>query len=432
MGRPKKIIQNIPSVTKKYTNVPGVADVLSVPTGHWHATLNKLDKVANTYGFARTETPMLEERNLFENYYGKEHDELNKLITTELAGKNWAIRSSVLPGLLRAYVQQKVFDQEPFSKWFSYGNIVKNEGKLALHSDYQYVFEVLGTFNHLTESQVIGAVWTFFQGLGLKRLSLEINSLGQSECQAVYADALKDFVKGKKFDLCDGCNEHVDNGKVFGVLRCTNIDCQTVLAEAPTSLNFLDEASHKHFTNILEALDELGIPYQLNPLLAGPEGFTRTCVVIKEKIGDKTYVLGEAGYHEKLMQNVCGKPYCSFGFTGLFSTLEALIKAEQLELMREISSEVFLVPLGELASKKSLRLFQELVREKITVFDNFGSLGVKNQLKLAETYKSPIALIMGQKEAVDEMVILRDVKSGMQEMFSYDKIVNEVKKRLGK
>jgi histidyl-tRNA synthetase len=72
------------------------------------------------------------------------------------------------------------------------------------------------------------------------------------------------------------------------------------------------------------------------------------------------------------------------------------------------------------------------VREKITVFDNFGSLGVKNQLKLAETYKSPIALIMGQKEAVDEMVILRDVKSGMQEMFSYDKIVNEVKKRLGK
>lgn len=432
MGRPKKIVQNIPTVTKKYAQIPGVADLLASQVGHWHATLNKLEKTAHTYGFAKAETPVLEERSLFEHFYGTENPELEKIFTLDVGGKSWAVRPTLHAGLLRSYVQQKVSEAEPFSKWFTYGNVVKHEGKIGVVSDYSYIFEVLGTFNHLTESQVVGAVWSFLQGLGFKKLSLEINSLGQTECQAVYADALKDYVKGKKFDLCDTCNEHIEKGRVLGVLRCDSIECQTVLQEAPTSLNFLDEASHKHFTNILEALDELQIPYQLNPLLAGAEGVTRTCVVIKAKIGDKTFVLGEAGYHEQLMQSVCGKPYCSFGFVGLFSTIESLVKAEQLELQREIASEVFLVPLGELAAKKSLRLFQELVREKITVFDNFGSLGVKNQLKLAETHKSPIALIMGQKEAVDEMVILRDVKSGMQEMFSYDKIVNEVKKRLGK
>jgi histidyl-tRNA synthetase len=70
--------------------------------------------------------------------------------------------------------------------------------------------------------------------------------------------------------------------------------------------------------------------------------------------------------------------------------------------------------------------------EKVSVYDHFGSAGVKNQLKQAETYHAPIALIMGQKEAMDEMVILRDVRSGMQEVISYDKIVQEVKKRLGR
>jgi histidyl-tRNA synthetase len=66
------------------------------------------------------------------------------------------------------------------------------------------------------------------------------------------------------------------------------------------------------------------------------------------------------------------------------------------------------------------------------VYDHFGTEGVKNQLKAAQDCKAPIALIMGQKEAMDDMVILRDVKSGMQEVFSYDKIIDEVIKRLGK
>src|SRR5205085_11841040 len=99
---------------------------------------------------------------------------------------------------------------------------------------------------------------------------------------------------------------------------------------------------------------------------------------------------------------------------------------------KELKNDVFLVPLGELASKKSLRLFRDLTNQRVSVYDHFGMAGVKNQLKLAEAYKAPIALIIGQKEAMEEMVILRDVKSGMQEIISYDKIVEEVKKRLGR
>jgi len=94
---------------------------------------------------------------------------------------------------------------------------------------------------------------------------------------------------------------------VLNVFRCDNLDCQALLSEAPAVLDFLDEESKKHFTNILEALDELGVPYQLNPLYAGPDGFGKTNLVIKSKLKGETVVLGEGGYHEGLMQNLCGK-----------------------------------------------------------------------------------------------------------------------------
>jgi histidyl-tRNA synthetase len=218
----------------------------------------------------------------------------------------------------------------------------------------------------------------------------------------------------------------------MNILRCSNLDCQAAFSEAPTILDFLDPDSHKHFTSMLEALDELRIPYQLNPYYVGQAGLSRTNWVLKCKGKNQMVILGEGGSHDDLMYAVTGKNFCSFGFRGSLSLVHRLLEASRVEVEKEILSDVFLVPLGELAAKKSLRLFRDLTSQKVSVYDHFGTSGVKNQLKVAETYKAPIALIMGQKEAIDEMVILRDVKSGMQEIISYDKIVEEVKKRLGK
>jgi histidyl-tRNA synthetase len=300
-----------------------------------------------------------------------------------------------------------------------------------IKSEYMFGFEVFGAFNHLTEAQVIGGVWEFLQSIGLTECVLEINHIGNEECQVAYSQTLQDFLSGKKYQMCDGCNEHL-SGRVLNVFRCDNLDCQAILSEAPAVLDFLDQDSRKHFTNILEALDELGVPYQLNPLYAGPDGHGRTNMVIKTKLKGETVVIGEGGYHENLMQSLCGKNYCCFGFLGNLSTVRELLEANKISVTKEQKCEVYLVPLGELAAKKSLKLFRDLTGEKISVYDHFGNAGVKNQLKAAETGHAPIALIMGQKEAMDEMVILRDVKSGMQEIISYDKIVQEVKKRLGR
>ena len=242
---------------------------------------------------------------------------------------------------------------------------------------------------------------------------------------------MRDFLAGKKYELCDNCNENL-KGRALDVFRCQELDCQALIAEAPTILDSLDQEESKHFTGILEALDELRIPYQLNAQIAGTAGFSKTNFAIKHKQKGPAKILAEGGYHENLIQQLCGKRYNCFGFSGSLLSIYQLLEEQKVTVERQQNNEVFLVPLGEMASKKSLRLFRDLTIQKISVYDHFGTAGVKNQLKQAEVFKAPIALIMGQKEAIDEVVILRDVKSGMQETISYDKIVEEVKKRLGR
>lgn len=433
MGRPKKNPSAASSyVPKKVLALDALEDIIGESDALWSAVLKRFSKLSRIYGFEKVETPLLEDMRLYENYYKTSPKKLSALLGLQIHKQDRAVvRGDFLPGLLRAYYQRKIYEKSPLSKWAASGFTVLKDENENLVSDYQFIFEVFGQFNHLTEAQVIGSVWEFLQGLGLTDSVLEINSLGKEESQAAFSQTLQDYLMGKKYQLCDDCNEHLQ-GRVLNVFRCANLECQSLLSEAPAVLDFLDEESRKHFTSILEALDELAVPYQLNPLYAGPSGYGKTNLVIKSKIKGETVVIGEGGYHEGLMQNLCGKNYNCFGFTGSLSKIHQILDANKTTVSASQKNDVYLVPLGELAAKKALRLFRDLTGEKISVYDHFGNVGVKNQLKQAETSGTPVALIMGQKEAMEEMVILRDVKSGMQEIISYDKIVSEVKKRLGR
>ncbi len=419
------------TVTKKSINVPGNFDIVTNQDAVWQSVLVACEIVVNRYGFTKVELPMLEDPLLYSVIYGADDSRVSNLITTEVEGRMVAIRSALLPSVLRLLSGMKPSESE-LTKWtFSGPGVRSGVKKVAI--DYEFGLEVWGTYNHLTEAQVLGAVWQLFNMLGLSDVLFEINIRGNAASQEQYAEVLKEFLKANRYELCDTCSDNISDNPIE-VLRCNKIECQSVLGEAPTVLDYLDEVSRKHFTNLLEALEELQIPYQLSPLLVGMEGSTGTIVSLKLPMEGRATVIAQAEGHAGLLQRLGGKPTHSFGLrVSLLKVREALVERGLVPELKALRiPEVYLVPLGELAAKRSLRLFRDLTDAGVTVFDYFGYAGVKNQLKAAGEASSPIALIMGQKEAVDEIVILRDVKSGMQETFSYDKIVTEVKKRLGR
>jgi histidyl-tRNA synthetase len=340
MGRPKKTPA---SLATKLHPIVGVKQIMPDTNPLWAVLLKKLQRTARSYGFNRIELPIVDEAKVYEKYAtasGLTVDAATLNLNDDVAV---SLRSSLLPSLFSAYASFHKADAEPtLHKWLSIGNVMRPIPG-GLDSDYQFVFEVLGHFNHLTEAQTIGAVWKFVSDLGLEGLSLEINTIGAEDCQKSYQAILGDFLKQKKFSLCDNCNEDL-RIRPFNVLRCTNPDCQEVVSTAPIVLDYLDQNSHKHFTYILEALDELQVPYQLNSLYVGPSGSSHTNVVIKYRHKDQVVIIGEGAYHSEIVSGFGIKNNDAFGFLVSLSALYNCLETQSIEVLQEYQTEVFLVP----------------------------------------------------------------------------------------
>ncbi|GAC1413517.1 MAG: histidine--tRNA ligase [Candidatus Doudnabacteria bacterium] len=416
-------------VSKKPQLVPGMYDILPNLDMSWDFLMEKIQRLARGFGFIRVELPILENASLYEGLDIGSHTLVTFL---DPQGSRIAVRPETLPGLMRAYADRKVIEGQKLSKWYHCSPvIVYDEKQKKFVNTWEYGFELLGDFSPLIEVQLISLVWKFLKSIGLENLILEINSVGRAEERKDYEDTLRNFLAAKKYELCNECVASIEEYPMQ-VFRCKNLECRTVAAEAPQVVEYLSEECHKHFTHVLEGLDELRVDYSLNPMLVGKQGTSRTVFSLKYKDEQNEYFIGEGAYHEEMLKDLTGKQNACFGFTGYMEILQKAVQNLKLESLGDTRSEVYLAPLGDLASKKALRLFSELWDAKISVHDHFGDGGVKNQLKLAEGQKALIALIIGQKEAMDDMVILRDVKSGMQELFRYDQIIDEVKKRIGR
>jgi histidyl-tRNA synthetase len=415
--------------SKKPQLVPGMIDFLPGMDNSWDLMVQKLQRLARGFGFSRVELPLLEHASLYE---GMDLGANTLVSFMDPEGNRIAVHPETLPSLMRAHNEHKVAESHKLSKWYYLSPAISYDEKQKRFVDcWEYGFELIGEFSPLNEVQLISLVWKFLATIGLQNLSLEINSVGRSDCRKDYDDALRNFLQSRKYELCNDCVAAIEEYPMQ-VFRCKNLEGRTVAQEAPQVVDFLDEDCHKHFTHVLEGLDELGVGYSMNPMLVGKPGTSRTIFSLKCRDEQNEYFIGEGAYHEDMYKDLTGKPVVCFGFIGFLEVLQTAVRNLNLEAVPDHRAEVFLAPLGDLASKKALKLFSELWDHQVVVHDHFGGGGVKDQLRLAEGSKAIVALIIGQKEAMDDTVILRDVKSGMQEVFRYDQIIDEVKKRLGR
>ncbi len=418
---------------KKPASLSEISDY--TPESHplWEQLFRRLEKLGTSYGFHRIEPVLLEGTGIYQDL---DDQSLSEAISFEdRDARMVSLRRQALPGVLRAFSELKPQPAENPQKLWKWMYICQTLRYAAAQkkfaSSWEYGFEVLGEYLPVNQVHMLSLLVKFFRDLGLGDIYFEINSTGQISTRASYEDALRIHLQGRKYELCNECAAAIEENPMQ-VFRCANLECKTVAAEAPQIIDFLGESDRKELMVVLEALDEIGLTYNLNPALVGAVGASGITFTVKHRGESAEYLLGQGSCHDQLMSDITAKPARCFGFSGDFETLESILGKLNIAHLPEARPEVFLVPLGDMAVKKALRLFSELSDEKVSVHDAFGDTGVKNQLKQAENLKATIALIIGQKEAMEEMVILRDIKSGMQELFQYDRVIDEVKKRLGK
>ncbi len=426
MGRPKK---PTPNIEKAPARLAGSFDLGPDQYLSWEGFWEKLMNLSRTFGFSQVQTPAFEDARLFSFWSQDNHQLLNYS-----SGKGLSIAAAPtgIFGLARLYLSQQEQDPTRVVKWhYEIPIAVLNENN-ELQQTREFGFQIFGPLAPVADAQLVNLLLRMFTQVGLSNFSLEVNNVGCVECQPAYFEQLKIYFKDKKYDLCETCLMHLDAGSPLRIFACKNLSCSSTTTEAPMIVDFLCETCRGQLISVLESLDELGVNYNLNPHVVGRVWNRRTVFELRCRVGEQDVVLGSGGHADELIQSLGGQPCGCLGFDCTQETIIKVLELANLKFAAKHRAEVFLVPLGELAAKKSLKLFTELWNHDIIASEFSGPGSIKMQLKLAESSKATIALIIGQKEAREGTVILRDVRSGMQELFVTERIIEEVKKRLGK
>ena len=415
--------------------VKGMRDILPPEQFIWDYVLENSRKMCHNFGFGRIETPILEQTELFHRGVGQVTDIVEKeMFSFETMGKDAvSLRPEGTAGVVRAYVENGMSKWSQPVKLYYEGPMFRYENPQAgrYRQFHQFGFEIFGDECPAIDAQIIYLAWKIFQKIGIKDTIIQLNSIGCSECRPTYKKLLTDYYEMKINKLCLDCKRRLSDNPLR-LLDCKEEKCMQAASGAPQIIDHLCESCHNHFRNVLEFLDELEISYVLNSgLVRGLDYYTKTVFEIWEtdKEGSQAS-LGGGGRYDDLVRIMGGESTPAVGFSfGIERAIERLLQSG-FRLDQKMEREVFLVQLGNMARKKILSLFNNLIDAHISVGESLGRGSIKSQLRMANRFNSKLALIIGQKEALDGTIIIRDMESGMQEVVTMESIVAEVKKRL--
>jgi len=428
---------------KKYNRLRGMKDVLFDEYKYWDIVLKKAGDLASYYGFKRIDTPVMERLDLYERSTGKDTDIVSKEMYSfvDKGGDKIALRPEATPGLVRAYIEHGMFNLPQPVKTFWTGPLFRHEkpqaGRLRQHN--QFNLDIFGEESPVADAQLILIAYNFYSELQIP-VQVEINSIGCKECRVEYLKKLDEFYKerGKRTKLCADCKKRFVKNPLR-LLDCKEESCIAVREDAPQIVDYLCDDCRDHFIKVLEYLDELEIPYNLNPFLVrGLDYYNRTVfeiVPILEDDQDESSIkrqssLGGGGRYDDLVEFLGGRPTpaCGFGL-GIERTITK-IKEKNIPLSTDDIPHIFIAQLGEQARRKTFVLFEEMRRAGYSVRQAFTKDSLKAQLEEANRIGAKHCLILGQKELLDGTIIIRDMSSGTQEVIDYKKIYSELNKRL--
>ncbi|MEI7890664.1 MAG: histidine--tRNA ligase [bacterium] len=413
----------------------GMRDLLPGDQPYWNQLRRIFSKISLEYGYQRIDTPAVEYANLFVRSIGKGTDIVDKemYIFTTKGGDKVALRPELTAGIGRAFIQHGMNVLPKPVKLFSTGPVYRydrpQEGRYREH--FQANFDAFGEQDPILDAQLIQLAHRVVTSIGIKNIQFQINSIGCPKCRKEYQGLLVAYFESKKQKLCINCKKRLEINPLR-ILDCKEDKCIQVAALAPQSIDRLCNECRVHFKSLLEYLDELDLPYVINPrLVRGLSYYTKTVFEIWS--GDeegKKHSLGGGGRYDHLIDELGGEHTPAIGFGLGMDRLVQEMKRVHAKMYIEPKPRVFLAQLGDLAKKKSLNVFAELQKNGILTAESFGRGSLKSQLRLADRLGVEITLIIGQKEALDETVIVKDMVSGTQETVNHQRLIIAVKKIL--
>ena len=414
-------------------------DILPEDQRYFQKIYNVCETLINFYGFKRIDTPILEDAALYEKGTGLTTDIVQKqMFTLRTRGGDYlTLRPEFTPAIIRAYLEHGMQALPQPMKLYSTGPVFRYEHPQVgrYRQFHQFNLEVIGDGDPVIDAQIIQIFYNILTELKFKKLIIEVNSIGDSQCRPYYKKLLVNYFRSKDSALCADCRRRMKENPLRA-LDCKEEKCQREVRQAPQIIDHLCEECHRHFKGVLEFLDEIELPYRLNPyLVRGLDYYTKTVFEIFEDTeeGRKMGSLVAGGRYDALVKLIGGEDTKAVGGAMGIERAIALIKDKGVSVQKFIGRPpIFLAQLGNIAKRKSLKLLEDFRRVKIQTAESLGRDSLKAQLKMADKLAVKYTLLLGQKEALEGTIIIRNMETGQQETVKLEKVVREIQKRIKK
>ncbi len=417
----------------KITAIKGFADILPGEVEAWQLLEREARAVFASYNFAEIRIPIVEKTELFSRSIGEATDIVEKEMYTfadrDEKGSLLTLRPEGTAGVVRAYVESEMFKIEPVRKLFYMGPMFRRERpqKGMMRQFHQIGAEALGRGDPFIDAEVLVLLGDLFTRVGLEGASLQLNSLGCTECRPQYREKLLSYLRAREEALCANCRRRMERNPLR-VLDCKEAGCVEATKNAPSILDSLCEECRSHFESVQHWLREAGISFLLNPrMVRGLDYYCRTTFEwTSDRLGSQNAVAA-GGRYDGLVQELGGPAIPGVGFALGMERLALLLRMKGSS--EEAGPSLFIVWMGPRARDWAFPLVHRLRRKGVSVEIEGEARSLKSQMRRADKLHAGVVLIVGENELAKGTAILRDMKSKQQEELSLATIETEMMRR---
>ncbi|MCQ9209025.1 histidine--tRNA ligase [Granulicatella seriolae] len=397
----------------------GTADLLPEDTRIWQYIEETTRILMNDYRFAEMRTPIFESYDLFARGVGNSTDIVSKEMYDfyDKGERHMALKPEGTASIVRSFVENKLFGPEhkkPYKVYYM-SPMFRYERPQSGRSRqfHQIGVEVFGSTNPAIDAETIALAWDLLTELGLEKIKLVINSLGQPSDRQRYRQALIDYLEPLSDQLSRDSKERLHKNPLR-VLDSKDKKDQELVKDAPSILDFLSEESAKHFETVQSYLKALNIPYEIDAnMVRGLDYYQETIFEImtdSAAFGAQATICG-GGRYDGLVQDLDGPETPGFGFGMGMERLVMLIKDEGIDIPSTDDLDVFVIGLGQETNEEVFSMVQALRQQGFSADRDYFDRKIKAQFKQAQKYEAKAILTIGQEEIEKQTANLKIVKN---------------------
>ena len=384
--------------------------------------------IASKFGYKEIRTPVFEHTELFQRGVGDTTDVVQKEMYTfdDKGGRSITLRPEGTAGAVRSFLENGLCNEALPQKVCYLTSCYRYEKPQAgrLREFHQFGVECFGTASPLADAEIIAIAKSIFDTLGVRDLSLEINSIGCPKCRAEYHKALKEYFASRKDELCDTCKGRLDRNPMR-ILDCKSPICHEIAQGAPVVIDYICDECKEHFEKVQKYLDAQNIEYKINPqIVRGLDYYTKTVFeFVSNSIGAQGTVCG-GGRYDGLVEELGGQHTASLGFAMGLERLMLLMEAQGCEFPQAEKPDLFIVALGEKATLKALEIAKDMREEGFSALLDLNQRSVRAQMKYADKLGAKFNVVIGDNEVENKIAKLKNMQTGEETEINLDTFVS--------